>query len=226
MCLMTEKQKILIVEDDLDIAESLKLFYLHHNYLVKHISDGAIVVKEVSAFLPDLIILDIMLPNQDGVTCCKNIRQFSNVPIIMLTAKVDQGHKHEGLVAGADDYVCKPFDVMELVLRTKAIISRTYGQVSYSKVSVNQAKAQVSYQGKNVVLSTIEFNLFYLLFSHPERIYSREDILHLAYPQYRHITDRTIDSHVKKIRNKFKELNIDENPIESIYGAGYRYGLK
>ncbi len=223
---MKTKNKILIVEDDIDIAESLVLFFQHQNYLVKHIDDGALAVQSVKDFHPDIIIMDLMLPNQDGITCCQKIRQFSNVPIVMLTAKVEQADKHEGLVSGADDYVCKPFDIMELVLRTKAILSRTKGHVSFTKITVDQDKTKIVYQGKKVLLSTIEFNLFNLLFSHPEQIYSREKILHLAYPQYRHITDRTVDSHVKKIRNKFKEEGITDNPIESIYGAGYRFALK
>lgn len=223
---MTEKQKILIVEDDSDIAENLVLFFQHQNYRVKHIDDGAFVVETVRAFHPDIIIMDLMLPNQDGITCCQKIRQFSNVPVIMLTAKVEQVDKHQGLVSGADDYVCKPFDIMELVLRTKAILFRTKGNVSFTQLTVDQDKTKIVYQGKKVVLSTIEFNLFNLLFSHPEQIYSREKILHLAYPQYRHITDRTVDSHVKKIRNKFKEKGIADNPIESVYGAGYRFALK
>jgi two-component system response regulator BaeR len=222
---MTDKQKILIVEDDYDIAESLTIFYQHHNFKTSMINDGSLVVDGVRKFEPDLIIMDLMLPNKSGVDCCKEIRQFSNVPIIMLTAKVEQIDKLIGLESGADDYVCKPFDVMELILRSKAILNRTDGNISFSKISIEREKGNVIYQGKKIDLSIIEYNLFHLLYSNPGRIFSRDQILHLAYPEFRHITDRTIDSHVKKIRNKFKDVGISENPIESIYGAGYRVSL-
>jgi len=222
---MSRNKKILIVEDDADIADSLVLFYQHHNFDTLLVSDGAYVVDTVTSYQPDIVILDIMLPNVNGVDCCKAIREFSNVPIILLTAKVEQTDKYVGLESGADDYVCKPFDIMELILRTKTLLQRTQGQVSYSKLSVFPEQAKVVYQDKPVDLSTIEYNLFSLLYNNPERIYSREQILQQAYPQYRHITDRTIDSHVKKIRNKFKQAGVTENPIESVYGAGYRFSL-
>ncbi|GLX85994.1 DNA-binding response regulator [Thalassotalea loyana] len=222
---MSRNKKILIVEDDADIADSLVLFYQHHNFDTHLVNDGAYVVDTVTSYQPDIVILDIMLPNVNGIDCCKAIREFSNVPIILLTAKVEQTDKYVGLESGADDYVCKPFDIMELILRTKTLLQRTQGQVSYSKLSVFPEQAKVVYQDKPVDLSTLEYNLFSLLYNNPERIYSREQILQQAYPQYRHITDRTIDSHVKKIRNKFKQAGVTENPIESVYGAGYRFSL-
>ena len=222
---MNENQKILIVEDDLDIAENLVLFYQHHGFNTLVLDDGAQVAEQVLAFQPDLIILDVMLPNRSGVECCHEIRSFSNVPVIMLTAKVTQSDKYLGLEAGADDYVCKPFDINELILRSKGILNRTKGTITFSKLTVLQEQTKVIYLGKNIELSVIEFNLFYLLYSNPQVIYSRDQILHLAYPQYRHITDRTIDSHVKKIRIKFKDAGVQENPIESVYGAGYRFAL-
>ncbi len=222
---MTDKQKILIVEDDSDISEHLVLFYQHQGFDTKAVEDGALVIGAVKDYQPDLIIMDLMLPNKNGIECCTEIRVFSNVPIIMLTASAEKTDKYVGLESGADDYVCKPFDVMELILRSKAILQRTAGNVSFTTLTVVPEEAKVVYQDKKIDLSTLEYNLFYLLYSNPERIYSRDQILHLAYPQYRHITDRTIDSHVKKIRNKFKSAGVLENPIESIYGAGYRFSL-
>jgi len=222
---MAEIQKVLIVEDDHDIAETLVLFYRHNAFEVRHVDDGAQVIDAVRSFKPDLILLDVMIPNKSGVDCCQDIRGFSNVPIIMLTAKVQQTDKYMGLEAGADDYVCKPFDVNELILRSKALLKRTQGSVNFSSITVIKEQAKILYQDTKIELSIIEFNLFYLLYNSPDRIYSREQILQQAYPQERHITDRTIDSHVKKIRNKFKEAGIDVNPIESVYGAGYRFAL-
>ncbi|MBR9728015.1 response regulator [Shewanella intestini] len=223
--MQSQKQKILIVEDDIDIAESLLLFYRHHQFDTLHIDDGDKVINTVMRFEPNLIVLDIMLPNKNGIECCTAIRQFSNVPIILLTAKVNQADKNIGLHAGADDYICKPFDPMELILRSKSILARSQGTVSFSKLTVDTTQGKVIYQDKKVDLSALETSLFALLHQQPDRIYSREEILNLAYPQYRHITDRTIDSHVKKIRNKFKHAGITENPIESVYGAGYRFSL-
>ena len=223
---MSKKEiKILIVEDDAEIADNLELFFRHHQFQTLLVDDGADVVPQVLGFKPELIIMDIMLPNKDGIQCCKEVRSFSNVPIIMLTAKVEQTDKYLGLESGADDYICKPFDVMELILRVKSLLNRSQGKVSFSKVSVLPDQGKVFYKDTEIDLSTLEYNLFFLLYSNPNRIYSREQILHLAYPQYRHITDRTIDSHVKKIRNKFKNAGVVKSPIESIYGAGYRYSL-
>lgn len=222
---MTDMQKVLIVEDDNDIAENLVLFYRYHKFDTKLVSDGADVVERVRQYQPDLVILDVMIPNKSGVECCQEIRSFSNVPIIMLTAKVEQTDKYVGLEAGADDYVCKPFDVNELILRSKGLLKRTQGSVIFSELNVSKEQGKLEYQGITIDLSVLEFSLFHLLYSSPDRIYSRDQILHLAYPEYRHITDRTIDSHVKKIRNKFKDAGIEHNPIESVYGAGYRFGL-
>lgn len=216
-------QKILIVEDEQDIAETLELFIQHQGYQTLCLNDGKDVVETVRRERPSLIVLDLMLPNKDGLTCCEEIRQFSNVPIIMLTAKVSQGDKLQGLEHGADDYVCKPFDAMELVLRIKAILNRTCGNVQYDVIKVVSDKREVKIQGQAIALSALEFNLFELLFNAPERIYSREQIIELAYPHYRDITDRTIDSHVKNIRKKFKEAGVTRDPIQSVYGAGYRF---
>ncbi|GLS84781.1 response regulator [Paraferrimonas haliotis] len=222
---MTNKQKILIVEDDIDISESLLLFLQAQGYKTLAIDDGDKVIDAVKNFKPDLIILDITLPNLSGIECCKRIRQFSNVPIIMLTAKVTQDDKNLGLGVGADDYLCKPFDIKELILRCKVKLERTAGTVTFSTLSNDTENSQVLFKGKPLELSALEYNLFNIFYHQPKRIFSREQLLDLAYTNERYVTDRTIDSHVKKIRKKFKEAGIDESPIESVYGAGYRYAL-
>lgn len=215
--------RILIVEDEHDIAENLQLFFQHQEFETRHVDDGALVISAVKSYQPDLIVMDLMLPNIGGVELTSEIRSFSNVPIVMLTAKVEQVDKLVGLEAGADDYMCKPFDAMELILRVKAILNRTEGKVQFSNLALYPENREVTYKGQQVGLSALEFNLFELLYKAPERIYSREQIIELAYPQYRDITDRTIDSHVKNIRKKFKEAGAEGGPIQSVYGAGYRF---
>lgn len=215
--------RILIVEDEHDIAENLQLFFQHQEFETRHVDDGALVISAVKSYQPDLIVMDLMLPNIGGVELTSEIRSFSNVPIVMLTAKVEQVDKLVGLEAGADDYMCKPFDAMELILRVKAILNRTEGKVQFSNLALYPENREVTYKGQQVGLSALEFNLFELLYNAPERIYSREQIIEQAYPQYRDITDRTIDSHVKNIRKKFKEAGAEGGPIQSVYGAGYRF---
>ncbi len=220
---MGDMTTILIVEDDEDIAELLELFFQNEGYATVHVDDGNVVVAAVKQHTPDLIVMDLMLPNQDGIVCTQAIREFSNVPIMMLTARIQQIEKLQGLEVGADDYICKPFDVHEMVLRAKAILRRTEGQVSFSQWTLDADALLIKVNGHKVELSALEFSLFKLLFDSPKRVYSRDQIIELAYPDYRDITDRAIDTHVKKIRKKFKQVGLAESPIQSVYGAGYRF---
>jgi len=215
---------ILIVEDDFDIADKLVLFLNKSGFNTEHLATGEHVVKHVKNTPPDLILLDIMLPYKDGEQCCKEIREFSEVPIIMTTAKVEEVDRLIGLKAGADDYVCKPYSIMELVLRIKAILKRCSQPIAaLSGLTVDNDSLEVNFKNQNIELTAIEFSLFKLLFNSPNRIYSRSQILDLAYGDMRDISDRAIDSHIKKIRKKIRTLGIDSNIIESVYGAGYRY---
>jgi len=214
---------ILLVEDDVEIAENVLLFLESQNYQTTHLTTGELVVETVQKSHPDLVLLDVMLPIKNGTECCKQIRTFSDVPIIMLTAKVEEIDRLVGLEAGADDYVCKPFSAMELMLRIKAILKRTNKHTIPNSFSLNVETLKVSYFKNVIELTHLEFNLFNLLYQSPERIYSRTQILDLAYPDMRDISDRTVDAHVKNIRNKIKSLGINEVVVESVYGAGYRF---
>ena len=217
---------ILIVEDDLEIAENVALFLQASNFTTQHLDSGEHVVATVRENEPDLILLDLMLPVMDGLECCKQIRTFSDVPIVMLTAKTQEISRLIGLEAGADDYICKPFSAPELVLRIKAILKRTLkhkAEVVDEGLQLNMDSFRLSYRGQTAELTHLEFNLFSLLYQHPQRIYSRAQILDLAYPDMRDISDRAIDSHVKNIRLKAKKIGLQSNIIESVYGAGYRY---
>ncbi|KGJ91685.1 response regulator [Colwellia psychrerythraea] len=214
---------ILLVEDDVEIAESVLLFLEAQSYKATHLTTGEFVVETVKKDQPDLVLLDLMLPIKNGTECCKDIRAFSDVPIIMLTAKVEEIDRLVGLEAGADDYVCKPFSAMELMLRIKAILKRTNRNTVTNNFNLDVETLKVRYLKNVIELTYLEFNLFNLLYQSPERIYSRAQILDLAYPDMRDISDRTVDAHVKNIRNKIKSLGISDVVVESVYGAGYRY---
>ena len=214
---------ILHVEDEQEIAENIELFLKASNFDSIVLDSGKEVVEVVKARQPDLVLLDIMLPYKDGLTCCREIREFSEVPIIMTTAKVEEIDRLIGLESGADDYVCKPFSAIELMLRIKAILRRTMNTPLQKKIKLDLETYFLSYQDKSVQLTRLEFNLFLLLYKNPGRIYSRAQILDLAYPDMRDISDRAIDSHVRNIRRKTNQLGLEKSPLESVYGAGYRY---
>jgi len=218
-------EHILIVEDEIEIANHLARFFHASGFTTTHLKDGLDVISTVKQTAPSLVILDVMLPGKDGFTCCKEIRTFSEVPIIMLTAKVSEVDRLVGLGAGADDYVCKPFSAPELVMRVKAILKRTKSQPLSKTLVVDKDKQLVLYKNVKVNLTALEYALFLLLFNSPERIYSREQIIDLAYPDLRDITDRAIDSHIKNIRKRFKQAGAEVKVIESVYGAGYKLVL-
>lgn len=219
--------KILIVEDDVAIAQLIEKFLLHESYTVKVLYSGDDVIEQTKKWQPDLVVLDIMLPGKSGIICCQEIRMFSELPIVMLTARVEEMDRIIGLKAGADDYICKPFSAMELVLRIQSILKRTEKQLNLAvdgaRFYLNEHTFIVSYQQNEVELTHLEFLLFHLLYNKPGRVYSRQEIIDLAYPDRPDIFDRTIDSHVKNIRKKIKSLNINVTVIDSVYGAGYRY---
>lgn len=215
--------KILLVEDDEDIVETLLLFLRVEGFEVLHIADGATVITSIKTFQPDLVIMDIMLPNKNGFDCTQDIRKVCNVPIIMLTARIAQADVINGLQTGADDYLCKPFDITELVLRIRALINRTKGQVVFDSWKLNEGSLSISLNDKKVLFSLVEFQLFSLLYNSPNNIFSRDKIMDLVYKDYRVVTDRTVDSHIKNIRKKLKQADIDPAHIESVYGAGYRF---
>lgn len=214
---------ILLVEDDLEVAENLKIFLQASNFQTQHLSSGEHVVKKIREEEPCLILLDVMLPVLNGISCCKKIREFSDVPIIMMTAKAEEVDRIIGLDAGADDYVCKPFSAVELILRIKAILRRTQQTLPAALLKLDRDSFRVYFRESSIELTGLEFLLFDLLYSQPGRIYSRQHILDQAYPDMREVSDRTVDSHIKNIRKKIKQLGIEQAVIESVYGAGYRY---
>ena len=217
--------KVLVVEDEREIAAYLAKYITREGLHPIVLNSGEKVIETVKSELPDIILLDVMLPVKDGLQCCKEIREFSNTPIIMLTAKRADKDRIEGLQAGVDDYVCKPFNAKELMLRIQAVLKRA--GISKKEAStglhLDKDSFRLKYNQQEIKLTTLEFSLLNLLMQNPERTYSREQIIELAYQHEPDISDRAIDSHIKNIRKKIKQLHIEQNLIETIYGAGFRF---
>lgn len=215
---------ILVVEDEVKLSQSLCEFLIHEKYKPHAIYDGALVVDWVKENKPDLILLDIMLPNRDGVELCRDIRSFSNVPIIMVTARTDEVSRVMGLDVGADDYVCKPYGLMEVSARIRAILRRQYQQSPTDDgLVINTANQKASFASNEVALTVVEFNIIETLKSQPGKIYSRDQLMQTVYTDQRVVSDRTIDSHIKKLRKKLAEIAPDIDFLHSVYGAGYKY---
>ncbi len=215
---------ILIVEDEYNAAELLRDYVNTSGYSTHILTDGLDVVSWVRQYVPALILLDIMLPGKDGVTICKEIRNFSNIPIIMTTARVDEIDRLLGLELGADDYICKPYSPREVVARIKAVLRRSGSyQSSSSIISIDESGHLIRLKGADLELTAIEFELFLTLYKQPGRIFSRDQLIDSIYPDRRIVNDRTIDSHIKKLRLKIAKLQPGIELIHSVYGIGYKY---
>jgi two-component system response regulator BaeR len=216
--------KILIVEDELKIA-SLYQDFLSQSSLDSHIiTNGNDVVPWLKVNAVDLIILDLMLPGVDGLSLCREIRSFSTVPIVMVTARVEEIDRIIGLELGADDYVCKPVSPNEVVARVKANLRRSqFNEKVESNIKIDESKFQVWIDGSELELTAIEFQLFTVLAKNPGRVYSREQLMQTIYSDSRVVSDRTIDSHIKKIRRKISHISESSDYIQSLYGVGFRF---
>lgn len=223
-----DKKLILIVEDEPSLADLLKDYLQQSDYLTQIVPDGLQVIQTVKQCNPALILLDIMLPGKDGITICREIREFSTVPIIMVTARVEEIDRLLGLELGADDYVCKPFSPRELVARVKAVLRRS--AIDYidppSGLKLDEKRLKAELQGSDLDLTVVEFQLLKILSSEPGRIYSREQLMDRIYDDHRVVSDRTIDSHIKKLRKKIVSVASSEELIHSVYGAGYKFEQK
>jgi two-component system response regulator BaeR len=222
---------VLIVEDEPKLSALLTDYLRAENFGTRMIADGREVIASVRAEPPSLILLDLMLPGRGGLEICRELRTFSDVPVIILTARVDEIDRLLGLELGADDYVCKPFSPREVVARVKAILRRIdslsgSGRVGMEPVTSGLAidvdQHAASLDGKDLNLTPIEIRLLALLNSTPGRIYSRDHLLRLLYDDHRVVADRTVDSHVKNLRRKLQSVRPDHDMIRSIYGVGYR----
>jgi len=219
--------RILVVEDEVKLARLLADYLIAAGFSADCLGDGREVVPWIEANTPDLIILDIMLPGRDGLDICREVRTFSRVPIIMATARVEEIDRLLGLELGADDYICKPYSPREVVARVKAVLRRTRTDPGASPpdngLVLDEAGFRVRSPSGEVQLTTLEFHLLAALCREPGRILSRGQLMDRIYDDQRIVSDRTIDSHIKKLRKKLTELRPDEELIHSVYGAGYRY---
>ncbi len=241
---MAIKQKILIVDDDLNIAELISLYLTKECFETLIVEDGEAAIEKFNSFLPDLILLDLMLPGIDGYEVCREIRKLSTVPIIMLSAKGEIFDKVLGLELGADDYIIKPFDSKELVARVKAVLRRYKSTapangdtsatpaniapqseyVEYPDLLINLTNYSVTYKGKNIDMPPKELELLYFLASSPNQVFTREQLLDRLWG-YEYVGDtRTVDVHIKRIREKISDN--DAWALSTVWGIGYKFETK
>lgn len=219
--------KIVIVEDEKKIANVLQDYLTSNNFTVHTIGDGAEALTWLLNNPADLVLLDIMLPSIDGITICRELRKHSDIPIIMVTAKVEEIDRLLGLEMGADDYICKPFSPREVVARVKAVLRRFLPKESEEiRLYLISESHRVVYGNISQELTLIEFQLLEMLISQPGRIYSRQQLMDYIYKDGRIVSDRTVDSHVKKLRQKLKGMMSNKEAIHSVYGVGYKFELE
>ncbi|CAA7619119.1 DNA-binding response regulator in two-component regulatory system with BaeS [Candidatus Terasakiella magnetica] len=219
---------IMIVEDEPTIADILASYLRHTGFAPVLMTNGQEALAAIRRSPPDLVLLDVMLPGLDGTEVCRAVRTFSAVPIIMVTARVDEIDRLLGLEVGADDYVCKPFSPREVVARVQTVLRRAgrSSEIAPAPVpwlEIDDDAARITLNGQRLDLTPTEFRLLRLLASRPGRVYSRGQILDLAYLQDQDVSDRIIDSHVKNIRKKIAAILPEVEVIHSVYGIGYRY---
>ena len=232
---MVDKQRILIVDDDNNIAELISLYLVKECYETLIVNDGESALKKITEFGPDLMLLDIMLPGIDGYEVCRRVRTTSELPIIMLSAKGETFDKVLGLQLGADDYIEKPFDSKEMVARVKAVLRRSASKpvqapaqensdidaVSYPDLLINLTNYSVTYMGRTIEMPPKELELLYFLASSPNRVYTREQLLDRIWG-YEYTGDtRTVDVHIKRIREKIGDH--EKWRISTIWGKGYKF---
>jgi len=221
---------ILIVEDEPKLAALLTDYLRAAGYDTHWVADGNQAMAAIGEHQPDLVVLDLMLPGRDGLDICRELRRSSEVPVVMLTARVEEIDRLLGLELGADDYICKPFSPREVVARIKAILRRATAagarpQAPQSALQIDVEAHTVHLDGQALDLTPVEFRLLKTLASAPGRIFSRDRLLDNLYDDHRVVTDRTVDSHIKNLRRKLEAVRADGETIRSIYGVGYRLDI-
>jgi two-component system response regulator BaeR len=225
---MTGMEKlILIVEDEPKIASLLEDYLRARGaYGTRIVERGDLVMSAVGEFEPDLVLLDLMLPGMDGIEVCKKLRAVSTVPIIMITARVEEIDRLLGLELGADDYICKPFSPREVVARVKAVLRRggtdRTGE-SAGALEMDEEKFTARLKGRDLLLTPVEFALLKTLSGQKGRVFSRDQLMNDMYSDYRVVSDRAVDTHIKNLRKKLSEVTGPEEMIRSVYGLGYRF---
>lgn len=229
-------EKILVVDDDNNICELLRLYLEKEGYTVNIAKTGMQAVRSFAEHQPDLMLLDIMLPELDGWQVCREIRKYSNKPIIMLTAKGETFDKVLGLELGADDYITKPFEAKEVLARIKAVLRRTGAgskvdpaeeikQVSYDNLVINLTNYELKVNGKRVEAPPKEMELLYHLASNPNRVFNRDQLLDEVWGFDYYGDSRTVDVHIKRIREKLEDVS-DKWELKTVWGVGYKFETK
>lgn len=224
--------KVLIVDDDQNICELLRLYIEKEGYDTRIANDGKAALEVFDEYNPELIMLDIMLPELDGWQVCREIRKKSQCPIIMLTAKSEVFDKVLGLELGADDYVVKPFEAKEIVARIKAVLRRSgtndedaVKEVHYDKLSINLTNYELRVNGVQVDTPPKEMELIYHLASNPNRVFSRDELLDQVWGFDYYGDSRTVDVHVKRLREKLEGVS-DQWELKTVWGVGYKFDVK
>ena len=229
---MSEKHKILVVDDDPNIAQLVRLYLEKEGYQVAVETRGDTAISAFRKDPPALMLLDIMLPGMDGWQVCRNIRQFSNIPIIMLSAKDETFDTVLGLELGADDYVTKPFEGKELVARVKAVLRRwgqsetESGTISFPGLSISLEKYEVHFQGKLIEMPPKELEVLHFLAAHKNRVFTREQLLEQVWGFEFFGDSRTVDVHIKRLREKLQDTEALGWQIRTVWGVGYKFEVK
>lgn len=223
---------VLIVEDEPKIAQLMVDYLQAEGYSTTVLHEGTQAVAQVKQLKPTFLILDVMLPGKDGLTLCKEVRQFSEVPIMMVTAKVDEIDRLLGLELGADDYLCKPFSPREVVARVKSILRRIQqppvtqadNKLRYRELVLDGERFQCKVGHAGIELTPVEFRMLNAMAAQPGRVFPRDKLMDLAYTDTRIVSDRTVDSHIRNLRKKFNECGAEGagELIHSVYGMGYK----
>jgi two-component system, OmpR family, response regulator BaeR len=218
-------RRVLVVEDDAKIAQLLLDYLRNEGFDAGAVGDGKLALQQIEQAPPALVILDLMLPGLDGIGVCRAVRQFSDLPILMLTARVDEVDRLLGLDTGADDYVCKPFSPREVMARVRALVRRADGRTVAAAMpwAVDEEALRIAWRGQWLPLTPLEFRMLRLLLGRPGRVFSRTQLLDVAHADLRDVSDRAIDSHIKNLRRKIQAMEPGCECIASVYGVGYRF---
>ena len=235
---MSKPRLILIADDDPHIREVVRFALENAGYRTVQAADGRETVEQFLSIQPDLVVLDILMPEMDGTEVCRRIRQDAVTPIIFLSSLDEEVDRIVGLELGGDDYVTKPFSPRELVARVKAVLRRAESVQAFigetekkpnaekvlrhGQLELDLDRFEAHWDGKPVVLTVTEFGVIRTLLRHPGKVFTRDELMSAAYTYENIVTDRTIDSHVRRVRRKFAQAGAD--PIETVHGLGYRLG--
>lgn len=221
-----EQPRVLLIEDERGIADTVVYALTTEGFQPTWCGTGNEGLRSFRAELPDLVILDVGLPDANGFDLCRQMREHAAVPIIFLTARAEEVDRVVGLEIGADDYVVKPFSPRELTARIRAVLRRSASRPSAEPTAfvVEQERYEIRYHGQALSLSRYEYRLLRVLVERPSRVYTREELLQLAWNEPENSFDRTVDTHIKTIRAKLRAVKPDANPIKTHRGIGYSLG--